>query len=398
LHQFTVRLLGSPFPLLFAIGGHTVRNLPGGDNRPYGEVTVVAPESETLGAVLDHAAVRLGLSNLRGDSVSANVAWLRFYESSEDHFAYDEHLQWAQQFTTLDASGRVKFGRRLDQVLVSDLLRTAEVGLLAGDPLQPYLIPTIPQGGVEPWSLDWPTLIGYLQMFWTALGAVTTVDGAISLAQRLGARLERAPAIVAERNALFGGTPELLWDVFRHRPVLPAEAAEWLACTTADAETLLLALGLDDRGDGLWEPEASDEAHLMSMVLLEFRDEINALGRQQGTLLMRLQHLVETGQRAPRPDVGEWERQFETSGDEADEPDAEHIGEHRVNRLVSRAEWPLDRIRLDCSCDDRSCQATARITFAGGDRLRFELERPGHFEVPSGFLQRLAMEQLERYA
>lgn len=395
-HSFTVRLLGQPFPLVFALSGHSIYDLPGIDGRPYSPVTVRAAESDTLAEVLDRAAIRSGLSELNGNLVSDSLVWIRFRESEDDRFAYNR-LLWAQQLTIVDGDGKVRLARKLSQVLVRDLLRTAEADLIDGDPLQPYLIATIPQGGLEPWGLDWSDLIGGLTLFWAVLGAMDTLDGAASLVTRLRGRLRRAPTVLAEKQLRSGGTPELLSDVLHHRPILPAQAAEWLDCTVEDVEALLLALGLDDRGDGLWAPETSDEARLMSEVVLELRDARTRY-ESRDQLPDRLQHLIETGERLPVTDPWEWKRQFETVDEDDDEDFAEDADDEGPSDVVSRHDLPLDRLRLQCSCDDPACEATAKITYAGDDRLRFDVDPPGHFEAPSGFLERLLIEQEERAA
>lgn len=391
---FRVRLLGRVFPPVFALAGSTPETLPGDDERPYGEATVEGRLTESLAEVLDRAAVLLGLTYLHGSSAAEGVAWIRFRESDDDRFAYDSRLQWARQLTVLDADGRLRLGRRLDQVTVADLLRTAERGLIDGDPLQPYLVPTVPAGGVEPWSLDWSSLIGNLQLFWTALGAVTTVDGTVSIARGLRERLRRAPEVLAERQLMEGGTPELLWDVFQHRPVLPDDAAEWLRCSREDAEALLLALGLDDRGDGLWAPSASDDASVMRDVLLELRERWDSGGDNPKTLMTRLLHLVETGERLPRADTSSWQAHLDRPSEEFEVEDVEELDDEG-DPDAERFALPLQHLRLDCACDDQTCRLTARFRYVGGAQLRLEFEAPAeHFEVPSGFLELLIGDQL----
>lgn len=390
--QFTFRVLGQPFPPVFAIAGCGPHDPIGDDGHPYRDVTVAAGQGEPFAQVIDRAALVQGVSYLQGDSVAAGLAWIRFREAPDDQFAYDQRLTWAQQMTIVDSDGRLRLDRRLDQFSVSDLLRSAELGLIDGNVLEPYLIPTIPQGGSEPWGLDWTSLVGNVQLLWTALGAITTVDGTITMAKRLRARLRRAPAVLSERQFAGGGTPELLWDVFQHRPVLPADAAEWLECSIEDVEALLLALGLDNRGDGLWEPDSTDDARTMGKVLLELRDRYSTGAHDDRVLVARLEHIVATGQRPPIPDPDAWQRKISgddhTAVEESDDEDVEVHDDEPFPPL------PIEQMTLDCGCDDPSCAVRTRLRIADG-HVRFDFGPTGdHIAVPAHFLAQVIEERL----
>lgn len=200
---------------------------------------------------------------------------------------------------------------------------------------------------------------------------------------------------MAERQLYGGGTPELLWDVLQHRPVLPDDAAEWLACSREDAEALLLALGLDDRGDGLWAPSASEEAAVMGKVLLELRERWDLGGADPLALITRLRSLAETGDRLPKPDTSSWQAHLDRPSAEFEMDEAEELDDE-VDPDAERFALPLEHLRLDCSCGDPSCGVAARFGYVGRRHLRLVFDVPAeHFEVPSGFLERLIEEQLD---
>lgn len=153
-----------------------------------------------------------------------------------------------------DADGRAVWRRPPFDATVAELIDAAEHGLLQGDPLRPYLVLVVPQGGLGI-LMEWTTLQRELEVAWYLTGAFATLAGALSGIEWIKTRLRRGEAAeVVEKQApdwrSRGAAPDDLRELFAATPRSTKEIAALLGCSDDEADAILWALGFVPRGPG----------------------------------------------------------------------------------------------------------------------------------------------------
>jgi hypothetical protein len=226
--QMTVAVT-RPFPLLFE-----VPDAPS-DDAPWDELpqtTVAATPDERLRDVLRRAADRIGV-RLTADAMDAHrrgadesvgsfpsehaahhLVYVGFWRPDDDDLidagegAPAMRRRLVRLETTVlivrDDAGRAVWRRPGLDATVAELLDAHAAGLLEGDPLRPYLIPSTPQGEPAAMVGEWVRFVESLRVLWHVAEALATVGGAWAFVELLkAARKRRQPATLQaiERHA-----------------------------------------------------------------------------------------------------------------------------------------------------------------------------------------------------
>lgn len=116
------------------------------------KVEVEASAEETLADVIDRAAdalrIRPNPAVLHQTAMSKAIGGIAFYYGPTDDAAYGRDRapdKWPQVLFIPGPNGE-RLEKRWQEVSVTELLASADAGLLYGDPLRPYLYPGFPQG------------------------------------------------------------------------------------------------------------------------------------------------------------------------------------------------------------------------------------------------------------
>jgi hypothetical protein len=168
-----------------------------------------------------------------------------------------------------DANGHAVWKRPGLDATMGELIDARAAGLLRGDPRQPYLIPSVPQGDF--FGLDWPTFKDLLTALGVLATSVATTEGVLEFKDRLVAlrkRRKNVVPVVEAHQAMWqtrGAAPGDLLDMLRLRPRSSEEVSALLGCSTSEAEALLWGLGFahDDSSD-LWVYAGDELAKLLA--------------------------------------------------------------------------------------------------------------------------------------
>jgi hypothetical protein len=150
-----------------------------------------------------------------------------------------------------DSSGRAVWRKPGLDASLAELVDAATVGLIDGDPLRPYLHPSIPQGDIGAFS-EWLTFANALKVIggaYLVVSVASAVEGTVALVQRVRKRgtqvvdasqaIEANVAIWTER----GAAPADLLHMLARRARTTDEIAALLGCSSREAEALLWGLG-----------------------------------------------------------------------------------------------------------------------------------------------------------
>ena len=222
------------------------------------KVDLDVDEDETLGAVLTRACELIGVEPAWEAPVIDGIGFIDFYREGRRPLL-------GHEVTILDIDGHVKWVHRWKQVTYAELVRAGEAGVLVGDPRRPYLFlqPEIGNGFV----VTLLVLYGAWKVFW---GVVDDLERARDLANAAG-RLFRG------RTREVGEVIDTYYEVWQRNGARPDNLArflgehEWslehladfLGCTTEQAEALLLGFGHERGQDGRWRPGGTEEAKFL---------------------------------------------------------------------------------------------------------------------------------------
>jgi hypothetical protein len=321
-----------PFPLVFAVPS------PPRYGAAYGELpktTVDAAPDEALRDVLRRAADQLSIrpdpsyletmaSLARRDGqpftephVSDMLVYAAFRRDDDDEIewegeASDEVMRRRNvrlQTTTLivrDDTGRAVWRKPGLNATYRELLDAADAGLIDGDPLRPYLIPSIPQGDLGTLG-EWAHFIDALKVIWDATEALATLGGAwasIELVRRVRRRRSDQAIDAVNRHAASwsdrGAAPADLLGFLISKPRATADIAGLLGCSDTEAEAILWAFGfVFDPEQHHWVYRGDPVAHLLGDDLdLSFADVFLHDGweaRLQVFVTHRLEQLGQAG-------------------------------------------------------------------------------------------------------
>lgn len=114
--------------------------------------SVCAVHTDTLASVIDRAAEELGLTpgpTNHASKMSDFVARMSFYKPSDDAiFDVQRIYQSPRKLPVALDDGTVEL-RQWGELTVADLLTSAYLGLVDGDPLRPYIAASLPQGTIH---------------------------------------------------------------------------------------------------------------------------------------------------------------------------------------------------------------------------------------------------------
>jgi hypothetical protein len=352
------------------------------------KVELDVSDDETLSAILSRAGTQLGVAAHDGKATApAPMFFAQYAEEAERQFA-----RLSATVDLVDEEGRVRWGVMYDCVTYGELVRANDAKAMGGDPARLYYC-TYP--GVGNGVLI--TLAQYALALYGVIEVISTLEGAVSLEERVRAhltgRLERgAEALDAhgftweQRNA----DPDAINSMLGQRPWHPADVAGLLGCTEDEAGAVLWAFGFAESADGLWRRGADEAARVLDTLLDEFQLAY-ALGHDdfQQTVASRVRHQLTTGTRAPQPFVDRDE--YGDGLAVADEPDlvADAYDDEELDESSERT-LPLDHLRLGCACGKEGCTAVASFGIANG-RLKIGfVGSTDHFVLGADFAMEVA--------
>jgi hypothetical protein len=274
-------------------------------------------DEESLASVMQRAKREFDLKPrvLRSRGVFEEMApegvaglpyFFRFYEADNDPpLAQRGSSLFAFNLETIDQQGRAHWNRKSDEIPFGDLVRAGDAGLLNGDPLRPYLVLSLPQGGGGVLTDAW----NVLQTVWTIMGGLT---GTIAFAKltatqtsRLKEMLQRGSVVhkKAEDWTSRGGGPYEIRKTIERHPWAPDDMRALLDVDTDDEAVAVLELfGAARNDDGTYSLADTAEASLLRVV----EDEALQLARfgyrelseaDKKMVQERLRIIFETGER-----------------------------------------------------------------------------------------------------
>ncbi len=259
------------------------------------KVEVTATRGESLREVLRRASDMLGLAvtadarqleeqyaHEHGRRPRLHVAdWLvyaEFRHNDDDVLEQYERGSVRRRETRLtrtvlvvrDEFGRAVWRRPGLDATIGELIDAARAGLMEGDPLQPYLIPAIPQGDVGSVG-EWIEMIRALEVLWEVVEHAATAGGAWGFVEALRAlrrRREGVAEVVRRRANQWserGAAPADLIVFLRSRQRRTEEISGLLGCSDAEAEAVLWGTGFSfDGASGTWRYKDEPQARLIA--------------------------------------------------------------------------------------------------------------------------------------
>lgn len=281
-----------------------------GFDMPYQEREIVELDvgpSESLGSVyaraMDHLRPLPDPSAPPELSVPiSRVAFAWFYEP-DDNAGIDparKSWDWVEDLITVDQTGLAQWNRSAEEIPYADIVRAAELGLLHGDPLRPYLLLVHPQGDIDfhtAWEITKRTwdIFGHLFL----AGEVARVAIGQLERRRAAKAIERGSQTVyrhrkewAERRA----GPVQILKTLERRPWTLDELRMILGLdSNQEAANVLALYGLTPTDKGVYELSADWELVLHAAATdAAYWAMYPTLGPDGHA--KRLLHLVETGE------------------------------------------------------------------------------------------------------
>jgi hypothetical protein len=139
----------------------------------------------------------------------------------------------AEDIIVIEADGTARWNLTAEQITVDHLLRSADRGLLRGDPLRPYLVLLLPQGG-DAFQTAWEAALAAWQIVTNLLAAhdlYTLLRGARR--EEIQKDLKDGTDVVDRYRARWskaGGGPSELLRTMERRPWSVADLRALLGC------------------------------------------------------------------------------------------------------------------------------------------------------------------------
>lgn len=282
--RLTVTVAGTPTGPTFSYRGE--EPAPGATWAQLPKATIVADPSDTLRVVLGHAADALGVvvppeirrihANIREqegkpaareEGVTDGLFYAAFRRPDDDEppevpegtLRRDARSRKRTVVVVRDSAGRAVWRRPPLDATIGELLDAREVGLLDEDPLQAYLVLTIPQGSIGVLG-EWQQFQQGLEAAWHLRGLVAeaiTYVSFIGWVRNWAKRRSGVAAQVVEKNspdwAKRGAAPPDLLNLLAAKPRDTGEIAALLGCSAAEAEAILWSLGFTpEKAGGPW--------------------------------------------------------------------------------------------------------------------------------------------------
>jgi hypothetical protein len=209
-----------------------------------------------------------------------------------------------------NADGHAVWKRPPFEATVAELIDAQSAGLIDGDPLQIYLVPSIPQGAFGIGG-EWNLFIEHLKTLWDVASAASTLGGAASAAilvkEVVKRRSKQATETIEQRSPDWterGGAPGDLVNLLAARPRTTDEIASLLGCPSDEAEAILWAFGFTfDQSSRRWARGGDKAAQFIADdIELSFTDVLawpDAEGRYREVAEKRFRELAEQGKAVP---------------------------------------------------------------------------------------------------
>lgn len=307
--SLTIAVL-QPFDLIFS-----VRDAPSSWSVPWDElpkVEVRAETSETIREALRRAGRLLGVAmtpmfvdtqqqveeeegiepGTRSVDPADQLIYLLLRDAGDDEVVavHDPEFPvrgrdarlWSEVAVVPDDRGRATWRRPALDATLGELLNAADQGLVDGDPLQPYLIPSIPQGDLGVLT-EW---ISFTHVM-TVAGVIATVDGVLGMGDRLRElRRRRTPDLqtIVERHqtdwAARGAAPTDLIRLLASAERTTAEISALLGCSEEDATAILWGFGFTlDSATKRWCRAGDSAGRLIADdIEIGFSDRVTVVG------------------------------------------------------------------------------------------------------------------------
>jgi hypothetical protein len=297
----TVALLGDP-----AHPGHSIPEEEWErpwDDRQRRELQVEL--TENLGSIRERAREQFGVpmpDHAPDGPIGRAFPFVAFYSESRP----GQRSMPSMSLTIADDRGRAVWNVDPDLVQFEQLLRSAELGVLDGDPHRIYLILLPPSGnGI---FVDWQALLDAWRICWDVLDSIDTLAGAAAAAEyvrrKIRDRLARGRAVLEQQAPSWSqrnGSPHDVASLIERRSWTPDEAARLLGINEEDAPAALEIFGFaQDVEDGRWYRSGDQAAALLHDLLQEiwqYPPTENA-----PMFRTRVDELLRTGETMPYPD------------------------------------------------------------------------------------------------
>lgn len=230
---------------------------------------VTADTSDTLAVVLERAAEQLDVqppADHHTKRYSGRSARIAFWRPEHDERGITADRSAMHELNVIDHEGRLRFGvYDLRTITVEQVLRSAQAGVIDGDPLRPYLVVEVGYGDAPP--IDWPTFKAALDVAYDVVQVVASVGGAAAVLKlsldSLKRRIKRGQESLdlnwtewSQRSQ----RPDQFASLLRLRPWTREQLAALLGCREQDADGILWAFGFEADEDGRWRPSPDPAA------------------------------------------------------------------------------------------------------------------------------------------
>ena len=288
---------------------------PVGDNgfdTPYSDrlgVSMSIEGTDTLASVYQRAIDELQPKAIAGadgwtETPLDVVRWVWFYEPHDANGIGEKAWEVAEDLIVVDADGTARWNLRADEITFEQLIRASEHGLLRGDPLRPYLVLLLPQGG-EAFQTAWDATV----LIWQIVSQLLTARELVRLVRgvrraSLQRKVHEGEDVLRrhrERWSQAGAGPSELLRMLERRP-WPVDDVRMLLGfeTPEDTQKILQLYGFapDENGDYL--PSADEEARMLHLIGQEAGQGGFDIGDPGADAAERLKALLATGQLPPR--------------------------------------------------------------------------------------------------
>lgn len=365
-------------------------------SRPWDEreqVELEVADDEPLGQILRRAGESLGI---RAPGYTTEAPVPNFFAVFDEE-SPDQRALGGTTVTLVDADGRARWNQPWAAATYGELVRASDAGAIPGDVTRLYYVTHPAVGnGVLPTFIE--ILVG-LKLVWDIMGAADTLEGNISLAQRVIStvrnRLGRGQETIKSKAtdwSLQGGDPEAIRSMLGDRAWYPKTLAALLDCAEEEGVAVLEAFGFSESSDGAWHLCADQEATFLRNVY----DEIvlaHNLGHEDfaSTLEARINHYLASGMPLPRPFVD-----AEEFGDEAFDPgtidEDPYLDDEGEGPRRELPDMPLEHLRVVCACGKKDCNVLAGFGIANGHMKLGFTEHTDHFVADPVLMVHFALE------
>lgn len=263
----------------------------------------IDPDGDTLHDVLARAVAAFAPILAPGwEAVTTPFQpyWVWWYLDGDDAGWSVRPYEMAEDLVTVDIEGRGHWNRTQREIPYGDIVRSAEAGLLRGDPLRPYIALVIPQGDGG-FHDSWQAA----QAVWSFVEhALAVRDVAVLLGGgKLARRLKRRRMIAADTEQLAkrGGSPVAIQQTLSRKARWTVGDLRILTGASSDdaAAAMLDLFGYATAAHGCYEMDASEEARLLRLIDDEAFGPAEPGGQVSDRTAHRVRFLLQNGTAPP---------------------------------------------------------------------------------------------------